>query len=553
MKFFTLVLLFFVATFSAMAQTSCPANMNFALGDFTYWQCSIGNNITPDCTSPFTFTATPTTPIAGRHTILPPNQNVDPFGGFPITPQGVTNVARLGLVGQYGSPMIAGSQVEKLSYTFTVPASASQYSISFLFAIVYHEPNHCAGGQPFFGARLFDSTTNQYINCLSIDHFAIAGSSGFVTSPNTSMGYVVSYLPWTPYTAILDGYAGHTLRLEFTNSDCSTGGHWAYSYLAIPNNIGCSSSTQGNVFCAGTNSTLVGPSGYQSYNWWNSNFTQLIGTGQVLPIPSTQTTPATYALDLVSYAGTACRDTVMVNVQPNTTTLQASAGPDKMICGGATSVTIGTPAVPGLVYSWLPAPTIAPADPAQPVVQPSATTTYVMTATDPTTGCVKKDTVIVAVNAAPAATISLAGNVLTSSAPAGNQWYLNGTAIAGATGTTYTATTPGNYTVIVTVSGCTSPVSNTVTYSVTGIDVIMAEWKLQIAPNPANDKLVITYGGAQKLDLEVLDLTGRLLFSNKNISSNFTVNMSKYLKGAYLVKLTNSKTNREVKKLIVKM
>src|SRR4030095_14777590 len=95
-----------------------------------------------------------------------------------------------------------------------------------------------------------------------------------------------------------------------------------------------SSGTLGNAFCAGTSSTLVGPFGYQSYNWWNTNFTQLVGTGQALPIPATQTTPATYALDLVSYAGMACRDTVLVTIQPNTATMQASAGPDVTICGG---------------------------------------------------------------------------------------------------------------------------------------------------------------------------------------------------------------------------
>ncbi|MDZ7650097.1 MAG: hypothetical protein U5K54_24875 [Cytophagales bacterium] len=56
-----------------------------------------------------------------------------------------------------------------------------------------------------------------------------------------------------------------------------------------------------------------------------------------------------------------------------------------------------------------------------------------------------------------------AGIVLTSSAGAGNQWYKNGSPIGGATLTTLNiATTPGNsgsYTVISTVSGCASLVS----------------------------------------------------------------------------------------------
>jgi hypothetical protein len=45
---------------------------------------------------------------------------------------------------------------------------------------------------------------------------------------------------------------------------------------------------------------------------------------------------------------------------------------------------------------------------------------------------------------------------LTSSSATGNQWYLNGSPIGGATNQTYSATTAGSYTVVVTASGCSS-------------------------------------------------------------------------------------------------
>ncbi|MGE5715357.1 MAG: hypothetical protein ACM369_01805, partial [Acidobacteriota bacterium] len=45
---------------------------------------------------------------------------------------------------------------------------------------------------------------------------------------------------------------------------------------------------------------------------------------------------------------------------------------------------------------------------------------------------------------------------LTSSSPTGNQWYVNGNAIGGATAQQYSATASGSYTVTVTASGCTS-------------------------------------------------------------------------------------------------
>ncbi len=45
---------------------------------------------------------------------------------------------------------------------------------------------------------------------------------------------------------------------------------------------------------------------------------------------------------------------------------------------------------------------------------------------------------------------------LTSSAASGNQWYINGNPIGGATNQNYSATASGNYTVVVTVLGCSS-------------------------------------------------------------------------------------------------
>jgi hypothetical protein len=57
-------------------------------------------------------------------------------------------------------------------------------------------------------------------------------------------------------------------------------------------------------------------------------------------------------------------------------------------------------------------------------------------------------------------TLCAGGDVtLTSSSATGNQWYLNGNPIGGATSQQYAATAGGNYTVTVTSTGCTSPAS----------------------------------------------------------------------------------------------
>src|SRR5205085_3135472 len=64
-------------------------------------------------------------------------------------------------------------------------------------------------------------------------------------------------------------------------------------------------------------------------------------------------------------------------------------------------------------------------------------------------------------------TFCAGGNVtLTSSSATGNQWYLNGNPIGGATNQTYDATASGDYTVVVTTSGCSSAASAITTVTV---------------------------------------------------------------------------------------
>jgi hypothetical protein len=70
-------------------------------------------------------------------------------------------------------------------------------------------------------------------------------------------------------------------------------------------------------------------------------------------------------------------------------------------------------------------------------------------------GCSNTQRTAVTTSGLTAPTISVNGNVLTSNAPSGNQWYYNGALIGGATGALYTANVAGSYTVKLTVGSCT--------------------------------------------------------------------------------------------------
>jgi hypothetical protein len=91
-------------------------------------------------------------------------------------------------------------------------------------------------------------------------------------------------------------------------------------------------------------------------------------------------------------------------------------------------------------------------------------------------GCHKSGSTNVTINPIPATptitpggptTFCPGGSVtLTSSGASGNQWYLNGNPIGGATNQNYIATAAGDYTVTVTTSGCTSAASAITTVTV---------------------------------------------------------------------------------------
>jgi uncharacterized delta-60 repeat protein len=148
--------------------------------------------------------------------------------------------------------------------------------------------------------------------------------------------------------------------------------------------------------------------------------------------------------------------------------------------------------------------------------------------------------------------VTIAGNVLSSTSTTGNQWYLNGNPINGANGQSVTATSAGQYTVVTTQNGCMSMPSNTVAYSVTAIDPLESEWKLQVGPNPVQNQLVIHHNSREKLDLEILDLAGRRVWHKTGIASTSFVDMSKLNGGVYVVKIVDRKTKKEIRKMVVK-
>ena len=166
----------------------------------------------------------------------------------------------------------------------------------------------------------------------------------------------------------------------------------------------------------------------------------------------------------------------------------------------------------------------------------------------------------VTINAIPAAPVVTAvGNVLTSSAPTGNQWYYDNTgAISGATGQTYTVLNhTGWYWCTTTVNGCTSPISNKVYVVVTGVPELPADASFSIYPVPNNGLFTatISYPVDDTFSIMVYNQIGAKLFEMRDVKTTggkfeTQIDLRPIANGMYTVVFMNSEY-KVVKKVLI--
>jgi hypothetical protein len=97
---------------------------------------------------------------------------------------------------------------------------------------------------------------------------------------------------------------------------------------------------------------------------------------------------------------------------------------------------------------------------------------------------------------------------LTSSAAAGNQWFLNGTAINGAVGQTLAVTTFGTYTVQVKVDDCLSAISDEISLIINSAEIGKIQ-ELIVYPNPAENYIHLKGINGPIRSAEMIDMAGR--------------------------------------------
>ena len=136
-----------------------------------------------------------------------------------------------------------------------------------------------------------------------------------------------------------------------------------------------------------------------------------------------------------------------------------------------------------------------------------------------------------------------------SSAATGNQWFLNGDPIVGATGQYLEISGEGTYHVQVTSpEGCTSPMSDPFLY--VGVEEKIGAENVTVFPNPTTGIVYIRISGRQTsvFDTEIFNTLGKSVFSSKNQAA---IDLSGLAGGIYYLCLRTDRSEYVTKKLIL--
>ncbi|MDJ1504202.1 hypothetical protein, partial [Xanthocytophaga agilis] len=400
--------------------------------------------------------------------------------GSPFTP--TINNAVAGTTTFYVTQTVSGCTSTATAVTVTINAKPATPTISGTLTF-------CTGNNTVLTSSA--STGNQWF----LNGTAISGATNQTLTVSTAGDYTV----------------------RVTSGSCS-----ATSAIATVTQISVPTPTISGTltFCAGSNTVLT--SSASTGNQWLLNGTAISGaTNQTLTV----TAAGNYSVR-VTISG--CSATSAVATVTQTTASAPVANNPAAICTGGT---IPQLTATGSNIQWYSdaslATLVGSGNSFTPTISNSTAGTFTFYATQTVSGCTSTATAVtITINATPATpTISgtltfCVGNntVLTSSAATGNQWFLNGTAISGATNQTLTVSTAGNYTVTVTSNGCsatsatatvtegsatTPTISGTLTFCTGGNTILTSsastgnQWLLNGSPisGATNQTLTVTTAG----------------------------------------------------------
>ena len=371
---------------------------------------------------------------------------------------------------------------------------------------VVHLLNHITAGgyNQYAASQQFDLVIGQAEQYLMSDDTVTTCNGEFYDSGGPNNNYSDN----EDYTMVFfPGANGAKLKALFTSFDVEPQTNCLYDYLKIfngPNDTYplfgkyCGTDSPDTVIATSSSGelTFVFHSDYSvNYSGWEAN--------------------------IICYGGPL---TLIANAFPSNICLGSSSQLTAIPSGGSGNYT----------YQWQPATYLDDPSSATPISTPLQDITYTVTVNDGTHS-ITSPPIQITVHPLPATpVITENGDVLTSSSPDGNQWYVNDAMIPGATGQTYTIVNSGSYYARISDSttGCVSDPSNTIIYLMTGIAQKGYGDHVSVFPNPFSENVTILYElndpGFVKIFL--FDAFGRevkvLENQNRQKSGKYSIEMS---------------------------
>lgn len=297
--------------------------------------------------------------------------------------------------------------------------------------------------------------------------------------------------------------------------------------------------------CSGDVVTLSG-SGGVSCSWAPGIFLSSTTVCNPFAFPPTS---LTYTLSVTDINGCSNSDLVTIYVNPLPV---AFAGTDTSICAGDAVMLNGNG---GVTCAWSPATALDDDSICNPTATPVNTIAYMLIVSD-SNGCTNFDVVQVIVHPLPQTpVITQTGINLVSSAGYGNQWYLNGNPIPGATDTIYTPVVNGNYEVVFTDNNGCSASSGVYFFGSVGIAGSSSQEMYSITFNQQDGTIQLGGLAAGAYDFKLYNMAGSMIkeerfLSGGNQEQHF-VNANGLSKGIYLVRLDASHFNGKAVVLIL--
>ncbi len=245
---------------------------------------------------------------------------------------------------------------------------------------------------------------------------------------------------------------------------------------------------------------------------------------------ATHLSAGTYTLTVSDQTGCVSTLSATVNAIDSNATITT---PKTVFCAGDSVIICASPGYTG--YRWNTGQTGM----CVPATEPGL---YVVTVSLGANCIFVSNQIEMEVLGSPSISVSISGDTLVNYGSAGSQWYLNGTAISGATDSAFIATQPGVYTVVSTNdSGCTS-LSNSFTVSLTDVAGVQQADGMRIYPDPVYDNLNISYilKETTNLHISICDVTGRQVkevLNEKQAQGNYIqqVNTNTLSSGVYIL------------------